>query len=254
MFFLVVAHRGFSGIAPENTLPAFEEAINTDADFVELDVRKTRDGALVVSHDRDLHRVFGSSLIISDSNLEKLKSVVLRHKKYGDVTIATLEEALDLLSRSNKQIIIEIKESGYEDQVVKLVKSLGLEDRVHFASFNFASLKQINRIDPKFPLIAIANTFSEKILKYVLSINANILALRKDAISPNIVRFCMRRGVMVNAWIINSIKEAMSYLSMGVSIISTDYPDRISDLRRKLQERFRNLLPQDISYTPRHNS
>ncbi len=231
--FLIVAHRGYSGRYPENTILSFKAATNTDADFVELDVRRTADKRLIVIHDRTLRRLFGV-----DEEVGSLKyNEICKYKiRFGDseLSVPTLDEALSVFVGKKQHVIVEIKEGGYEQSVISVVREADLEDRVIFASFNFGVLRRISKIDPSYPLLAISNIFTERILRCALRVGANILALRKDVISREVVEICHRRGLMVNGWVINDPDEAKRFFLMGVDIISTDFPEEIALLRKKI--------------------
>ena len=156
--------------------------------------------------------------------------------------IPTLQEALEVLAGKKQRIIVELKEQGYEKSVVNLVREYGLEERVVFASFNFEILKRVKSIAPAFPLIAISNKYTKRIRDYAVRIGASILALRKDSITKDVVEECERRGIMVNAWVVNDFREAIRYYLVGVKIISTDYPRELSALRSNITQTIKRVL------------
>lgn len=239
--FLIVAHRGYSGKYPENTIPSFEAAVKTEADFVELDVRRTRDKRLVVIHDKNLKRLFGSNEDVGNLTYDKLRRYVL--KKNGvESSVPLLEDALNVLANSNKSVIVELKESGYEASVYNMVKKSGLNERVIFASFNFSILRKMRNIAPNIPVLPISNTFTEKILNYAVILGAGMIALRKDAVSRDVVVKCAKKGIAVNAWIVNDFKDAVKYLKMGVKILSTDFPAEMSKLRKTILKQLNEIL------------
>ena len=108
---LVWAHRGASAYAPENTLEAFQKAVDLKADGIELDVQMTKDGTLVVIHDEMVDRVSGASGWVKDYTYEKLKKidVNLRFAQYGPQYIPTLEEVCELIRPTGLTINVELK-------------------------------------------------------------------------------------------------------------------------------------------------
>ena len=151
----IFAHRGASAYAPENTLEAFELAVQMGADGVELDIHMTNDGELVVAHDETISRVSdGIGLIHSMTTSELKKHRFNRtHPEFKDATIPTLREVYELLKPTGLHINTELKTSRIryehmEEKCVKLADELGMSGRVLYSSFNIASLKLLKHIDP----------------------------------------------------------------------------------------------------------
>lgn len=109
----IFAHRGFKGIYPENTMIAFEHALHSGADGIELDVQLTKDGRLAVIHDEKLNRTTNMKGLVKDHTYEELKAGDASHSFYeetGAVSIPLLEEVLELLTQQSSLIInIELK-------------------------------------------------------------------------------------------------------------------------------------------------
>jgi glycerophosphoryl diester phosphodiesterase len=127
---LRIGHRGARAYAPENTLTSFEKAIELDANAVELDVRKTKDGKLVVIHDADVKRTTNGKGLVSELTLNQIKGLSTE----GNKKIPTFEEALDFLDKK-VQVLIELKEAGYENQVLEILHAKGLKNcYYHFFS------------------------------------------------------------------------------------------------------------------------
>lgn len=151
------AHRGESGHAPENTLPAFRLAWAMKADGIELDVQLSKDGTVVVIHDERVDRVSDGIGWVKDLTLEELKGLdVNRNVKfaaYGKGEIPTLAEVLDFAAETDMTVNIELKNNvvpyeGMEEKVLELVRERGLEERVIYSSFNHESMRRIQRLAP----------------------------------------------------------------------------------------------------------
>jgi glycerophosphoryl diester phosphodiesterase len=136
----ITAHRGYSINAKENTLNAFKKAKEAGAKWIELDVRKTKDNVIVVSHDDNLKRVFKKNLIIKNTKYSVLK-------KYN---IPTLKESLKLAKDYDLHVNIELKEAGYEKEIIKIVNELDLKSNVVITSFNYDALKNVEKLDSSF--------------------------------------------------------------------------------------------------------
>ncbi|RKX39207.1 MAG: glycerophosphodiester phosphodiesterase [Thermotogae bacterium] len=139
---LILAHRGLSDIYPENTLTAFRKAYETGADGVELDVRMTRDGKIVVFHDEDLKRMAGRSERISDMDYRDLLRINI-----GGEKIPLLSEVLDIVPE-NKWLNVEIKDRMASYPSVDMVVSRGLSAFTVFSSFDHELLEDLMRRFP----------------------------------------------------------------------------------------------------------
>ena len=120
-FVLKIGHRGARAYEPENTLLSFQRAIELGVDAVELDVRKTKDNEIVVIHDADVSKTTDGSGLVSELTLEEIKRFVTEK----DEKIPTLEEVLDSVGKRVK-VLVELKETGIEEQVLGLIRQKGL--------------------------------------------------------------------------------------------------------------------------------
>lgn len=153
---LVLAHRGASKIAPENTEAAFQKAMQMGADGVELDVQLTKDKKLVVIHDERVDRTTNGIGYVKDLTLKEIKKLDAGSyfsPKFAGEKILTLEEALEL-TRNSKLINIEIKNiiikyKNIEREVVSIIKKMNLESKVICSSFNHYSIAMIKQLSPE---------------------------------------------------------------------------------------------------------
>jgi len=156
---LIFAHRGWSGRYPENTVLAFEKALEAGADGIELDVQLSKDGEVMVFHDESLERVTGYAGNIRDltrAELEKLNVTAGFGGQYGENGIPTLRAYCRLVKDTCVQTNIEIKSNHWyypqlEEKTVAVVREFGLADRVMFSSFNHVSVMRCRRLAPEIP-------------------------------------------------------------------------------------------------------
>lgn len=153
---LVWGHRGASGYAPENTMTAFEKAVELGADGIELDVQLTKDGELVVIHDETIDRVSDGSGWVKDFTYAKLikHNFNRTHTEYEHAQIPILEEVYALIKPTDLTINVEIKTGvvfypEIEERVLDLTERMGLMERVIFSSFNHYSIQKIKEINPQ---------------------------------------------------------------------------------------------------------
>jgi glycerophosphoryl diester phosphodiesterase len=216
---LRIGHRGARAYAPENTLSSFKKALEIGVDAVELDVRKTKDDQLVVIHDADIKRTTNKTGLLSELTLKEIKSVVTGK----DEKIPSLEEALDFLDKKTK-ILIELKETGIEDQVLSLVKQRGLTKNVIIVSFIEDALKKTRERDKEVETGLIYARHKNPI-KAALELKANyLLSFYKFTHSANVQK-AHENGLKVIVWTVNTPEEAAEYVKKGVDGIATDKPD-----------------------------
>ncbi|HCM11964.1 MAG TPA: glycerophosphodiester phosphodiesterase, partial [Lachnospiraceae bacterium] len=150
----VIAHRGYSGQYPENTMLAYEKAVEAGCDELEIDVQMTRDGVLVILHDETVERTTDGKGFIKDLNYQELRKFNVNARfgdQYGFNPIPSFEEYLDWVRKRNVTTNIELKNrkyyyEGLEERTLELVQDYGLEDRVMFSSFNHVSLLKCKQL------------------------------------------------------------------------------------------------------------
>ena len=149
----ITAHRGDSIKALENTIPAFEKAIESGADWIELDVKETSDNVPVVFHDSSLKRLMGQDGTIREMTLEEIKKLhpaASMGPGYNNVKIPTLEETLDTC-KGRIKLNIEIKEDGTEssdftERVIQLIRDKGMTDQCMITSFCYSVLEKVKAL------------------------------------------------------------------------------------------------------------
>lgn len=229
----VWAHRGASAYAPENTLPAFELALEQGAQGIELDVQRTADGALVVVHDETINRTSNGFGRVVDLTLEELRHCTFSNGfiGYRDVRLPTLREALDLLGPAGVRINIELKNAvepyhGMEEQVLAEVLDAGALDQVVFSSFNHFSLANLrDRVSPANLGLLISDGLFDpwSYAKWfgAAAIHPHRLALRQ----PHFMWLCHEAGIRVHAWTVDDPGEVAELAALGVDAVITNFPD-----------------------------
>ncbi len=228
----VTAHRGANREAPENTLSAFDAAVNAGADVVELDVRQTADGVVVVSHDASLARTAKEKIPVGKSTYEELKKYnVGAYFKDGSFEehVPTLEEAILLLD-GRADLNIELKPEGtdqnLEEEVVRLVREYDLVDRCVVTSQNYMAISKVKSLDPEIRTVYVMSVAGGKF--YELK-SADAFSLKADYINLTIVRAAHSHGKQVYAWVINDDERLEDMMLLGVDSIITDQPLRMKE-------------------------
>ena len=229
---LIIAHRGASGHEPENTLSAFELAIELRADMIELDLHATRDGEVVVIHDDDLSMTTNLKGRVSTSNLAELR--LADAGKGGQ--IPTLTETLDL-ARGRIQLYLELKNPGAARDTVRLVREFGMVSDVLIASFDLALMKWLKTENHDLKIGLILGTESiDPVIRFrehypwiaLKKFNYQILSLQLNLCRPRTILRARESGKMIFAWTANDEVAFRRLINLGVDGIVTNFPDRLA--------------------------
>ncbi|MFX1312096.1 MAG: glycerophosphodiester phosphodiesterase, partial [Promethearchaeota archaeon] len=141
---LIIAHRGASSLAPENTLKAFQKAIDLKADYIEFDVFESIDGELVITHDSDVSRITGHTGFV-----EKMTLKELRELDFGEgEKIPIFQDVIDL-TKNEINLLIELKSKNIGEKIVRILRDIDLIDNTIISSFIFKELIKIKKLEPK---------------------------------------------------------------------------------------------------------
>lgn len=227
----ITAHRGSSIMAPENTLPAIELAIQQGADYIEVDVRLAGDGTLVLLHDRSLRRVTGIRRNVRNVSYQAIRDRPLE-AGYGETVaerVPTLEEAIELV-RGRAHLYLDVKyDPATPDLVPALVELLQREDMVegtYVASTHRPLLRHVARLEPDLRLVLFANVGFEDFEQGEL----DAVALRHTQTTYEQVVEARRQGYELHVWTVNRRGRMASLIARGVDNIITDRPDVMAAL------------------------
>ena len=229
----VLAHRGFSGNYPENTMLAFRKAIEAGADGIELDIHESRDGQLVIIHDENLVRTTGIDGIVSDFTLAELtKTRASRTKSDAfDTPIPSFEEFCDFASNGSFITNVEIKTNNqwYQDierKAVDMIRAFGLQDRIIFSSFNWISVMRAKQLAPEIPCGFLYDGNKHLHLAPQTK-DAGIQFMHPDfaLLDDDIVAECRENGIGLNVWTINEESQMRRLIDWDVNAAITNYPD-----------------------------
>ncbi len=241
----VIAHRGLSGLCPENTIAAFRRALDIGVDMIELDVLLSADDQLVVFHDETLDRTTDGSGPVRELNhaqLIRLDAGGWFGGEFVGERIPTLLEVLELVG-DRCLLNVEIKDEAVTDQVeggithrvIRLLRDNGFGDRVLLSSFDPRALLHARELDPEIPRGSLADPRIHSIrspIEILEDTGAASLNLSRDQVNETIVAKChqMRRAVLV--YTVNEVEEMQRMISMGVDGLFTDRADVMLDLIR----------------------
>lgn len=220
----ITAHRGDSLNYPENTILAFDSAVNKDADWIELDVQLTKDKEIVVCHDANLKRVAGVDKNIYDLSYEELSQINIKNNNDDtNVKIPLLSDVFRWGLFNNVSFNVELK--PYDDdltlvkKVIELVKKYYLEDRVTLSSNKYSILEEIKNVDDKVSTAYIMSLAYGDISKLDKADNFSIEA---SSINKDLVKKLHNDGKEVFAWTVNARDSINKMLDLNVDNIITD--------------------------------
>lgn len=236
----IFAHRGSKGTHPENTIPAFQEAIDALADGIELDVQLTIDGHLVVIHDEKLNRTTNGKGWVKDYTLEEIKGLdagAWFGENYEHTRIPTLEEVLTLLKENTYSGILNIElktdEVDYpmiEEKVLSRLKQADISFEVILSSFNKETVKRLKELDDFYEkaFISFGNAKDMKWMNEQQSINSYhpyIGWLKRNIDKVSSVE-------MVRPWTVNKEKDMTFCFDNKLAGIFTDFPRKALEVRK----------------------
>lgn len=245
---LVFAHRGLSGSFPENTMIAFQKAIDSKADLIELDVTLSEDREVVVIHDDDLDRttkLVGNVRNFESEILNELDAGSWFSKKFKKERIPFLSDVLRLIRKSKTDLNIEIKSTGMdfpmredsiEKKVLDLILKNKIEERIVISSFSWECLERIRNLNPKIKLGVLVGDESgsvEEAIVFAEKVKAwSIHPSKVDANEENLKRVQVKNFLCV-VYTVNEIGEIKRFLKLGADGLFTNFA---KDMRRLLKK------------------
>ncbi|CAM4001794.1 glycerophosphodiester phosphodiesterase family protein [Nocardiopsis gilva] len=248
---IVVAHRGASAYAPENTLSALRLARIHHADMAEIDVRRTADGQFVVIHDLDLRRTTNVAELYPDRRSWRVSDFTLAEIRrldagswFGDrftgERVPTLTEALDAMRADGLGALVELKVHRRDPEMCRDLamflradpywRAAGADGRLILQSFDWVTLRQVAEVVPGVHTAVLGKTYGRfglrRIARYARQINPHHLR-----VTAPYVRHAHAQGLTLFGWTVNNDHAIRRMIRDGVDGIITDYPDRVAGYR-----------------------
>ncbi|MCD6407514.1 glycerophosphodiester phosphodiesterase, partial [bacterium] len=213
---VIVAHRGFSGIYPENTLLSFKKAEELGADAIELDVRETEDGEIIVIHDEKVDRTTDGTGFVRELKWEDIKKLDAGKWKgnFENVKIPLLREVFDCVSEKIK-ILIEIKEADVE-KVIEIIKEKKREKGVIIGSFNLEYLIEIRKVASEIPLCFITFSFPQS-LETLIKNGIQMVSINHTHLDSSKFKKLLLCGFGVIVWTVDEEKDMKRMLEEGIN-------------------------------------
>lgn len=229
----IIAHRGASASAPENTMAAVRQAIADNADWVEIDVQETADGEVVVFHDSDFMKTANVDLKIWNATLSDLEHIDIGSRfgsRFQGERVPTLRQVLDE-SKGKIKVLIELKYYGHdrrlEQRVAEIVESEGMQGNVAAMSLNYDKVMKMKALRPTWKV----GLLTSAALGSLTEVKADFLAVNARLASRDFVRSLHQTGKEVFVWTVNDAPTISMMISLGVDGLITDKPDLAETVR-----------------------
>jgi glycerophosphoryl diester phosphodiesterase len=239
---LVIAHRGASGHAPENTLAAFKEAVALGATFIETDLQLTRDARFVAIHDDTVNRTTNGQGAVHDLTLAELRKLDAGSwfgSEFAGERIPTLEEILEFSKKNDVVFYLELKPGGSwggEHALIGALRESGEIARSVVISFDAGVLTAIRKVEPTLMTGLLYDGQIDDPLEKAVEIGARQVAVRGDLVTPWMLGQARRRDLQVVCWTVNHPAHMRMLMTAGVDGIMSDYPDRLVAVEKKGKE------------------
>jgi glycerophosphoryl diester phosphodiesterase len=235
----VIAHRGFSGTAPENTLAAVRAAIRIKADMVEIDVTLTADHHIVVIHDETLDRTTDGKGEVSRftlAEIQRLDAGSWFDPAFAGEAVPTLDEVLaEVEGRMllNVEIKSEAVPRGVVGGVASAIREHGMADQVVVSSFSPAALSEMHALAPEIRTAVLYNKDVHEGLdavEIVTELGATVFNIKRQRLTRKMLRRCREHDIPVGIYTVNQPRRMRRLVKKGVDAIFTDHPDRLLEV------------------------
>lgn len=225
----LTAHRGVQAEAPQNTIPAYEKAVEYGYYTAECDIQLTKDNEWVLNHNSDTDAMFCEIAEISECTLAELKTFTYKSGanfwKYKDLRIPTLGEYLDVFVGSETRPQIEIKTDGFDMlyKIIDEIKARNMEKQAIIISFDYEQLKFIDEMNTGIELWYLCDEITPEIIAKAEALNSECwLSPNFSANTAETIGLAVDAGIGCSFWTVNELEDAKMLYDMGIRYIETD--------------------------------
>lgn len=232
--FVNYAHRGASAYAPENTMISFRKALQLGANGIELDLQRTKDGKIVIFHDKNIDKKSNGKGKISDYTYKELLDFDFGSWfdiKYKDERIVLFENfAKEFLSK-NLTFAIELKQEGIEKDVLDIIKKYTTHDDIYITSFNFNALNNVRVIDSNIKLSwLIEDRINIDNISKLLEINGIQICPNAEDVTIEDIKLANKSGVRVRLWGVSNEDIMRKAFNFNIDGMTVNFPDKLKEL------------------------
>lgn len=226
--FINYAHRGASEYCPENTFSAFYMGIFMNANGIETDIQKTKDGVLVLFHDDTLVRVTGAPGKVSDYTFAQLQELRVSGNGFID-KIVSLEDFLEHFSFRDITFAIELKQSGIEKQTVDTLNKYNMKNKTVITSFKFDNIRLVKEYDSDYRVGFLTSDIGDEVIQKLLDIGVDEICPKATLITIKNVEKLHSLGFNVRAWGVTNEDLMKHVYNCGVDGMTINFPDKLNE-------------------------
>ena len=223
----MVAHRGVSKLERENTMPAFVAAGNRSYWGIETDIHVTRDGKYIVYHDTNIQRLTGVDAVIEEQTFDYLRSLPIidfDEQPRVDLHMPSLEEYIKICKKYGKIAVLELKNTMPREnvhEVCDILLQLEYTDGVVIISFDYNNLLYVKEKLPAQKVQFLCSEYTDGLVE-TLKKDGMDLDINRKAVTKELIDLCHENGVEINAWTVDELEQAQSFVDMGIDYITTN--------------------------------
>lgn len=227
------AHRGASEYLPENTFLAFDVGIYMGANGIETDIRRTKDGTLVLFHDNTLERVTGEPGAVEDYTFDELRRFMVRKNGYCD-RIVRFEDFLERFSFRDLTFAIELKGVGVEEETADLLRKYRMEKKAVVTSFHLEFIRRFREYAPEFEIGFLTREVNDEVIADLKAIGAEEICPKAVLMTEELVERWHEMGFRVRAWGVADERLMEHAVACGADGMTVNFPDRLTKLMSTL--------------------
>lgn len=232
--FINYAHRGASAYAPENTMAAFRKALELQATGIELDLQKTKDGRIVIFHDKNIDKHSNGTGKISDYTYNELLDLDFGSwfdKRYRNEKIVLFEDFAKEFLPKKLTFAIELKQEGIEKETLEIIKKYATHDNIYITSFEYKVLEYMRKIDSNIKLSwLIEEKINEDNIDKILKINGTQICPKAEETTKSDIELANKNGLRVRLWGIFNENIMRQVYKLDIDGMTVNFPDKLKEL------------------------
>ncbi len=232
--FINYAHRGASAYAPENTMSAFNMAIQLNANGIELDLRRTKDGKIVIFHDNEIDKKSNKKGKISDYTYQELLNFDFGSwfdLKYKDEKIVLFEDFAKKFLPKELTFAIELKEEKIEKETFDIIKKYATHNNIYITSFNYNALENMRKIDSNIKLSwLIKEKINKNNIEKLLKINGTQICPKADNVTKEGIELAKKSELRVRVWGVSNEEIMKKVYKLDIDGMTVNFPDKLQHL------------------------
>lgn len=234
MNFINYAHRGASAYAPENTMSSFKKAFQLGSNGIELDLQKTKDGKIVIFHDKEIDKKSNGTGKISDYTYNELLELDFGSwfgKEFKNEKIVLFEDFMKSVSDKNLILAIELKEEGIEKDTLEIINKYYNKDNIFITSFLYNALSNIRKLDNNIKIgWLIGEDINKKNVSELIKISGNQICPPANLVSKEGIKLARENGLSVRLWGVSNEEIMERVYKFDIDGMTVNFPDKLKRL------------------------